>query len=100
MDRSLVLKRNAVLARGTRKIDLSILRDDGVPSQLGDGEIIDAEFVELATEAPIQALVLVQPRPMPMPMPMPTFVSPGRVARATNAYAAEPVDRRPLLVIA
>lgn len=98
MDRSLVLKRNAVLARGTRKIDLSILRDDGVPSQLGDGEIIDAEFVELATEAPIQALVLVQPRPMPMPMP--TFVSPGRVARATNAYAAEPVDRRPLLVIA
>ena len=96
MDRSLVLKRNAVLARGTRKIDLSILRDDGVPSQLGDGEIIDAEFVELATEAPIQALVLVQPRPMPMP----TFVSPGRVARATNAYAAEPVDRRPLLVIA
>ncbi len=94
MERSLVLER-AALARGTRKIDLSILRDDGAPSQLGDGEIIDAEFVELVTEAPIQAVVLVQPRPMPAP-----FVSPGRIARATDAYAAQPVDRRPILVIA
>jgi len=103
MIRSLVLKRNAVLARGTRKIDLSILHNDGQPAQLGEadvdgdleGDVIDAEFVELEPEAPIQAVVLVEPRPIPVPL-----VTPGRAARATHAYATQPVDRRPILVIA
>ncbi|CAN5152616.1 hypothetical protein BH11MYX1_BH11MYX1_04170 [soil metagenome] len=97
MDRSLVLKRNAVLARGTRKIDLAILRDDftGEEPPLLDSDVIDAEFVEIEAEpAPVQ-LVLVVPAPIPAP-----YITPGRAARATNAYAAQPIERRPILVIA
>ncbi len=99
MDRSLVLKRNAVLARGTRKIDLSILRDDAEQPDADvnvDVDVIDAEFVELepAPQAALQ-MVLVEPKPIPVPR-----ITPGRAARATNAYAAEPVERRPVIVIA
>lgn len=68
-----MLKASA-LARGTRKIDLSILRDDP------ESDILEAEFVDLpepaaVTEETLPAVIL------------PPRVTPGRARRATDAYA-------------
>lgn len=70
-----MLKASA-LARGTRKIDLAILRDDP------EADIIEAEFVDLpasddrpAVEETLPAVIL------------PVRVTPGRARRATDAYA-------------
>jgi hypothetical protein len=72
MDRSLMLKASA-LARGTRKIDLSILRDDP------ESDILEAEFVDLPTEAIVEET-------LPAVI-LPARVTPGRARRATDAYA-------------
>ena len=61
----------STLARGTRKIDLSILQDDP------DSEILEAEFVDLPAlvEETLPAVIL------------PPRITPGRARRATDAYA-------------
>jgi hypothetical protein len=84
MDRSLVLKASA-LARGTRKIPLLV--DDATDELVALDDAIDAEFVELAE--PI-ALVVAEPV---------LRVTPGRVRRATDAYAGQPVTPRPIIAI-
>ena len=68
-----MLKASA-LARGTRKIDLSILRDDP------ESEILEAEFVDLPAEP------IVEEETLPAVIP-PARVTPGRARRATDAYA-------------
>ena len=74
MDRSLMLKASA-LARGTRKIDLSILQDDP------DSEILEAEFVDLPVDLPV---VVEETLPAVI---LPPRITPGRARRATDAYA-------------
>ncbi|MFT3692075.1 MAG: hypothetical protein QM831_02960 [Kofleriaceae bacterium] len=89
MDRSLVLKAKA-LAKGTQKIDLSILSDE-----YDDANVIDAEFVDVPNEPePEEVIVLLEPKAVEA-----ARVTPGRARRATDAYTAEPVSRRPIISI-
>jgi hypothetical protein len=74
MDRSLMRKASA-LARGTRKIDLSILSDDP------ESEILEAEFVDLPTA--IAGPIVEQTS---LAVIVPARVTPGRARRATDAY--------------
>jgi hypothetical protein len=68
-----MLKASA-LARGTRKIELSILQDDP------ESEILEAEFVDLPAEPVVEA------EKLPAVI-LPARVTPGRARRATVAYA-------------
>lgn len=89
MDRSLVLKASA-LARGTRKIPLLVDGDDSVALDDGDGDVIDAEFVEL-----VEPVALVVAKPVEPAV----RVTPGRARRATDAYASQPMTPRPIIAI-
>ncbi|MEO6773336.1 MAG: hypothetical protein ABI467_09955 [Kofleriaceae bacterium] len=87
MDRSLVLKASA-LARGTRKIPLFVEASSDADAVALD-EAIDAEFVELVE--PVALVVhatIAEPR-----------VTPARARRATDAYASQPLARRPIIAI-
>jgi hypothetical protein len=86
MDRSLMLKASA-LARGTRKIELSILQDDP------DSDILEAEFVDL----PLPEPELVE-ETLPAVI-LPPRITPGRARRATDAYAPAREVSRPIIAI-
>jgi hypothetical protein len=85
MDRSLMLKASA-LARGTRKIELSILQDDP------ESDILEAEFVDVpADQETVQETLpaVIQP----------SRITPGRARRATDAYAPAREVSRPIIAI-
>jgi len=86
MDRSLILKASA-LARGTRKIPL-FAEDESEDLALDDA--IEAEFVELVEPVAIVVADPVEPA---------VRVTPGRARRATDAYASQPVTKRPIIAI-
>jgi hypothetical protein len=89
MDRSLVLKASA-LARGTRKIPLLVDDDGNEAVALDDGDVIDAEFIELVEPVALVVAESVEPA---------VRVTPGRARRATDAYASQPVTPRPIIAI-
>lgn len=72
-----MLKASA-LARGTRKIDLSILRDEP------ESDILEAEFVDLPEPALAPTPTIVETLPAVILAPR---VTAGRARRATDAYA-------------
>jgi len=88
MDRSLILKASA-LARGTRKIPL-FAESDSEELALDDGDVIEAEFVELVEPVALVVADPVEPA---------VRVTPGRARRATDAYASQPVTKRPIIAI-
>ena len=94
MDRSLMLKASA-LARGTRRIDLSILQDD--PKSDLESDILEAEFVDIpALSEPDVDDAIEETLPAVIE---PSRVTPGRARRATDAYAPAREARRPIIAI-
>jgi hypothetical protein len=80
-----MLKASA-LARGTRKIELSILQDDP------DSDILEAEFVDLPLPEPVVEETLPA-------VILPPRITPGRARRATDAYAPAREVSRPIIAI-
>jgi len=95
MDRSLMLKASA-LARGTRRIDLSILQDD--PKSDPESDILEAEFVDIPALSELEADADVIEESLPAVIE-PSRVTPGRARRATDAYAPAREARRPIIAI-
>ena len=89
-----MLKASA-LAKGTRRIDLSILQDDP------ESDILEAEFVDIpALSEPDadDADVDVIEETLPVVIE-PSRVTPGRARRATDAYAPAREAPRPIIAI-
>jgi hypothetical protein len=84
MDRALALKAKQ-LARGTQPIEIL-----GYPES-ETLDVVDADFVDVPDAPPSDVMLVLAAH---------VQISPGRVRRATDAYVAEPVVPRPVLVIA
>jgi hypothetical protein len=91
MNRAMIQKASA-LARGTRRIPL-VLDEPDLEAAAGEADdadaIIDAEFVDVPADAPVEALLVTGP----------PRVTPGRARRATDAYVAAPTETRPIIAI-
>ena len=84
-----MLKASA-LARGTRKIELSILQDDP------ESDILEAEFVDMPAD---QEVMIEETSPAIMHDRQPSRITPGRARRATDAYAPAREVSRPIIAI-
>ena len=95
-----MLKASA-LAKGTRRIDLSILRDDPKSDPKSDPEfdpesdILEAEFVDIPALLDPDEDVIEETLPAVIE---PSRITPGRARRATDAYA--PAREAPRRIIA